>query len=74
MIMMKSKLGEIKSKEEWQKEIDDFWVFAEAQSRYVCKLTAKSKRKEFRKPVNAFDRYARLLGLEEVTSSYKGVF
>ncbi len=68
-MLLKSRTGEIKSKAEWEAELDKFWKWANLQSRYM----AKTRNFHFRRPDDAFERYARIIGLEE-TSSFKGVF
>ncbi len=67
-----SKIGEIKSEQEWRVEIDNFWIWTELQNRYICNPRAKTNKRSFTKPKDAFERYARLLGLVEV--SHEGVF
>jgi len=79
---LRSKLGEVKHIEQWEQELNEFWGWVEKQNRYICRVDAQHKRREFKKPTNAFHRYAKLLGLERVPSpeekhpepSYKGVF
>ncbi len=72
-MFLKSKTGEIKHITQWQAEVDKFWTWAELQTRYICNTRAKTNKREFKKPADAFERYARILGLEE-TSSHEGVF
>lgn len=72
MQYLKSKSGEIKTKEEWEKEVNDFWRYAELQNRYICNPRAKTNRREFKKPIDAFERFAKIIELKEV--SWEGVF
>ena len=74
-ILMRSRVGEVKTKEEWQKEVNDFWDFVELQNRYICNPRAKTNRREFKRPSDAFERFARIIGLEEIENvSWDGVF
>lgn len=73
--LMRSKSGETKTREEWQKEVDDFWDYAELQNRYICNPRAKFNRRVFKRPNDAFERFAKIIGLEEITEiSWEGVF
>lgn len=65
-VLMRSKVGEIKTKEEWEKEVNEFWKFAELQNRYICNPRFASHKRQFKRPANAFERYAKLIGLETV--------
>lgn len=69
---MKSKLGEVKTREEWEKEISLFWDWVITQNRYINNINSKTHKREFKKPLDYFERYAKILGL--TTVSYEGVF
>lgn len=71
-MLLVSATGECKHKEEWEAELNKFWTWAELQSRYICNPRAKINKRYFKRPDNAFERYAKLIGLREV--SYEGVF
>lgn len=61
MTMYISKSGHVKSKIEWEKELDKFWgIFDRMAS---CQDIAN---KMPRRPTNAWERYSRVMGLEVV--------
>jgi hypothetical protein len=68
-MLFKSKIGEIKTKKEWQYEVDDFWAFAERQNKHICSSGALTNKRLFKKPSDAFERYARIIGLQQLEDS-----
>lgn len=67
----KCQSGEIKTLEEWQEEIDCFWNWAESTMYNIYR--DRSRLKLLKRPVDYFERYAKLIDLKPV-ASYKGVF
>lgn len=77
IVLMKSKKGEVNTEEYWRDYTNEFWAWAEKQNRYVHHTGAKTNRKSFTKPADAFERVVRILGLEVVSDDepgYSGVF
>lgn len=66
MTTFKSKLGEVKTKDEWQQELNEFWEYVERQNRYICRANSTVNKRSFKKPDDAFERYVKLLGLEKL--------
>lgn len=78
MTMLRSRIGEIKSRKEWEQEVEEFWSWASLQDRYICNSRSKINRRSFKMPEDAFQRYAKIIGLEEIREEsepgYDGVF
>lgn len=71
MSYLQSKTGEIKHRLEWQYDLDAFWEI----------IPDRDLRAKFKRPHDAWERFVRVLGLEEVcdetynnSSVYHGVF
>ncbi len=65
---MMSRAGELKSVDEWHKELNTFWIWVEKQNRYLHDVRSQTHRKGFKRPTDAFERYSKLLGLVVVKS------
>jgi hypothetical protein len=64
--LLRSKIGEVMSEQEWRAWVDNFWDWAEKEHHPLV---------VFKRPKDYFERIVKILGLEEVSSfSYKGVF
>ncbi len=72
-MFLKSKLGEVKHIQQWKRELNEFWGWAEKQNRYIQHTRSKTHKREFKQPIDAFERYCKLLGLVP-HDSYLGVF
>lgn len=65
MKLLRSKTGEVRSEQAWKDEMEGIWAV----------LTKMDDYKKVPKPVDAWERFSRVIGLEEVgLHSYKGVF
>lgn len=56
MRFYKSKIGEIRSEESWKYELETFWKVS----------TGVDAEGKFPKPLDHWDRFVRILGLEEI--------